>query len=238
MKNMLILLMMLVTCESFAVCSSPISRSNYGFGTVLSSSTLNTDLNSVYTRANELPGDCITDATITNSKLVAETVESDRIKNGTIVNADISASAAIARSKLASVNYTISSSSSTFSTNSTSATDVTNLSVSITTTGGPVEVYLVGDGSINSSALSVGRATGSEGNAFFRILRGATDVGGFTLGSFGASATPFRIYAPPGSGRILDTPAAGTYTYKVQASVSNSSESLFVNYVKLVAREL
>lgn len=90
MKSMLIIFAMILTSEAMAVCSSPIARTNLG-NVVLTATRYNTDLNTAYTRVNELPGDCITDETITSAK----------IDDGTIVNADISASAAIEMSKVA-----------------------------------------------------------------------------------------------------------------------------------------
>ena len=91
MKNVLIVFAMILMSEAMAVCSSPIARTNFSNLQVLTSTRLNTELNTVYTRANELPGDCIT----------AESITSTQIDDGTIVNADISASAAIAMSKVA-----------------------------------------------------------------------------------------------------------------------------------------
>jgi hypothetical protein len=51
----------------------------------------------------------------------------------------------------------------------------------------------------------------------------------------GATAT--GAYIPPSSFAHIDVPAAGTYTYKVQASVISGSDILF-NNVKLFAYEL
>jgi hypothetical protein len=84
-----------------AVCGSPISRTNNASTTKLTSTKLNADFNAAYTRVNELPGDCVTDATLSGVKIIDETVTSAKITNGTIVNADIAAAAAIAMSKIA-----------------------------------------------------------------------------------------------------------------------------------------
>ena len=53
----------------FAVCDTTISRTNNGANSVLTSAKYNTDLNTVYTRANNLPGDCIVDGSIDEAKL-------------------------------------------------------------------------------------------------------------------------------------------------------------------------
>jgi hypothetical protein len=65
-----------------AVCSSPISRPAYSALTTLTASSLNTNLDTVYTRANELPGDCITSESITTTQ----------IDDGTITSSDVTAS--------------------------------------------------------------------------------------------------------------------------------------------------
>lgn len=69
MKNLLIFFFIIFTAKTWAVCSSPISRTNNSPNTVLTSTKYNLDLNTVYTRANELPGDCVTDGTVTKAKL-------------------------------------------------------------------------------------------------------------------------------------------------------------------------
>ena len=94
MKQIFLLISLFFAHQALAVCSSPIARTNFSANQVLTSTRLNTDLNNAYTRANELPGDCITSESITTTQ----------IDDGTITNADISASAAI---DLAKTNYAV-----------------------------------------------------------------------------------------------------------------------------------
>jgi hypothetical protein len=62
MKNALILLCILLGIEfANASCSTQITRTNSSPNTVLTSTKYNTDLNTVYTKVNDLDGDCITD---------------------------------------------------------------------------------------------------------------------------------------------------------------------------------
>jgi hypothetical protein len=62
MKNALILLCILWGIEfANASCSTQITRTNSSPNTVLTSTKYNTDLNTVYTKVNDLDGDCITD---------------------------------------------------------------------------------------------------------------------------------------------------------------------------------
>lgn len=74
MKNLTILFFALFALEALGACTSTISRTNNGTNAILTSTKYNLDLNTVYNRANALPGDCVTDETITGAKLVASTV--------------------------------------------------------------------------------------------------------------------------------------------------------------------
>lgn len=70
MKNLLILLLLfIVTQVSIAGTCSSISRTNYTSGQVLTSSSLNTQLNSAYTFLNAYDGGCITSATLESDAL-------------------------------------------------------------------------------------------------------------------------------------------------------------------------
>lgn len=89
MKNICILFFLIFTLDAMAVCSSPVARTNFAVLEKLTSARLNSELNTVYSRVNELPGDCITNSTVTSAKIL----------DGTIVNADISDTAAISLTK-------------------------------------------------------------------------------------------------------------------------------------------
>jgi phage-related tail fiber protein len=79
MKSFIILAFILITQNLWAVCSSPISRTNNTPNAVLTSTKYNLDQNTVYARANNLPGDCIVDATISTTKLIDESVTAAKI---------------------------------------------------------------------------------------------------------------------------------------------------------------
>jgi hypothetical protein len=222
MKNIILLTVLFFVVEKVnAVCSSPISRNNFNALQVLTATRLNTELNTVYTRANELPGDCITDESITSTQ----------IDDGTIVNSDISGTAAILRSKLATPNYAISSSSGSFSSCNTTETDVTNLSVSLTTTGGLVEAYLVPATSSDSSVSITGSDSVHSGN--FYLKRNTTFVGQHLIESFSG----YILRIPSSVIRYFDTPTAGTYTYKITCQ-RGTNDTFAINHVRLVVREL
>lgn len=123
------------------------------------------------------------------------------------------------------LNSQLSSSCAVFSSASTSFVDVTNLSVSLTTTGRPVLIALIPDGSTSPCGFS---ATGVASQLIF--LRGATQVATFDL------TTTSSVLVPCSAITTIDFPAAGTYTIK--ARVKMGSGNTFVQYAKLIAYEL
>jgi hypothetical protein len=237
MKNLLIVFSMIFASNAMAVCSSPISRTNFSALQVLTATRLNTDLNAAYARANELPGDCVTDETITSAKILNGTIVSADIANATIVNANISTSAAIASSKLAAPNLIVSSTNSgDFSTTSTSFVDVTNVTASITTTGKPVIITFYGDDATNACRFGLNSPASLNTNGEYKLLRGATQVGLTAISLSGASGDLSRV-DPCGIVSFYDpAPPAGTYTYKLQAKANFGA--IYAGYVKMLVREL
>lgn len=139
----------------------------------------------------------------------------------------------VTRPNLPSVGQQISSSCGSFSTTSASFVDVTNLSVSITTTGRPVIIMFV---TTTTSGAFNGTGSSNSGGAFFQILRGATVVYSTQLliNPVGSGFT--EVTAPPGILNTIDFPPAGTYTYKLQAAKTDASAGA-VNII-MVAYEL
>lgn len=68
MKNF-ILLVALITFSAHAGTCTSISRTNYTTGQVLTSSSLNTNLNTAYSAINALDGGCVTDGTLEDGSL-------------------------------------------------------------------------------------------------------------------------------------------------------------------------
>lgn len=140
----------------------------------------------------------------------------------------------VQRQNLVSVGQQISSASGAANTTSTSFGDVTNMSVTITTTGRPVIIMLVPDG--GSTASNITNTTG--GPPRFQILRDASVIAVFEVATTTAvgAATTCSVSAI----HHIDVPAAGTYTYKLQfRGVSlGGGVSVTVNNAKLVAFEL
>jgi hypothetical protein len=144
----------------------------------------------------------------------------------------------VTKPKLAALGQQVSTLTSlTFSTSSTSFVDVTNLTVSITTTGRPVFVAMIPDPAGADAAFCSAQENSSGGDAtgIVAFLRGATNIGQFQLSSVVGSGANF--IATPGTFLTIDVVAAGTYTYKVQAK-RVFGDTFGVNYFKLIAYEL
>lgn len=179
------------------------------------------------------------------SNLAVTTAKIDNLAVTSVKIAD----GAVERAKLEALGQQLSSSSGTFSTNSATLTDVTNLSVSITTTGRPVMIMLVPDGTANISFVAAYQATNVDTGpqAEFAILRDAAVVARHSVMAFhsasgGDTEHISTIAVPVGSISMVDTPGAGTYTYKIQATYSSSTVTTDmyaeVFYAKLLVYEL
>lgn len=148
--------------------------------------------------------------------------------------------AVVTRAKQAALTAQVSSSSSgAFTTTSTSYTDITNMSVSITTTGRPVLIMVHGNGSGSEDGYFGILYAGESAYGHIKLVRASTDVVVVSFGTevTGASNVSFRI--PGSSFSYIDQPGAGTYTYKLQAKVSTDTSRTFsASQLKLVAVEL
>lgn len=130
-----------------------------------------------------------------------------------------------------------SNSSGSFSTTSTSFVDVTNLSVTIVTSGRPVHLVLVSDGATLVSYVQAFNSSGTSSVARFRFVRDATNLDELQLNAQAVGATTSGTGVPPGAISFIDFPGSGTYVYKLQGKVATSGQCIVEN-VKLVAYEL
>ena len=137
------------------------------------------------------------------------------------------------------LNYALSASCGSFNTSSTSPVSVTNLSVTITTSGKPVMVGLVADGSANSCILETGSGVTNSVTATVNILRGGSNIAQTQLYIIAApdSGTAEIVNSVPAPFLQFDSPGAGTYTYTATLTASASSGAT-LSYAKLIAYEL
>lgn len=128
--------------------------------------------------------------------------------------------------------FAVSGSSGTFSTTSGTYVQVTNLSVTITTTGRPVHLAIQPDGSGNPASINY---VGTASSVFLGVFRGVTAIFEHQLApTNNGGAQNSNWFLPP----LGDDPvAAGTYTYTVQAYVLGPPV-IGVNYCNLIAYEI
>lgn len=139
------------------------------------------------------------------------------------------------KANLPSLGQQLSSSSASFTTSSTSYVDVTNLTVTITTTGQPVMLMLQSDGSGTQSYLAASKT--STCSADIRFVRASSEVGSYHFGNDAAPASSGWII-PSSSAQFVDVIGAGTYTYKIQAKITSGTANMNVINTKLLAYEL
>lgn len=143
-------------------------------------------------------------------------------------------SGTIARTNLPSVGQQISTTTSGAYAVTSSMADVTNATVTITTSGRPVMLKLI---SGHATAGFGGRLElngGTNPNLNLQFVRDGTYVDSTSV----ACNSSTSVVVPAQGFSSIDTPTAGTYVYKLQAQVTGSGSTAYVNNVKLVAYEL
>lgn len=197
----------------------------------------------------------IGNATITGSQIASATITGSNIVSQTITQG-LLAVRSTGSSTEGAGGVSISSNCGSFSTSSTSFTNVTNLSVTLTTTGRPVFVGLIpfattaGSGDISSIGIEADPAADgdfAEAEAIFRI-QGPNAVWNASVllnaPNSASQAGTVQSSVPPGSLFAIDISVAnspGTYTYTVEAKVQTANSTTadaLASYCVLVAYEL
>lgn len=182
----------------------------------------------------------LADLAVTVAKLGAEAVETAKIKDLNVTAAKI-ATGVITQVKMGSVGQQASASSGSVTAAYATQADITNLTVTITTTGRPVMILCQHDGAgAGPAKFSIEITSGSSTQMGYNIIlqRGGSDLAQYQI-LMDANYTSGRIMVPSSCIQYLDTPAAGTYTYKIQALRSGvATTSLNTVFTKLVAYEL
>lgn len=122
-------------------------------------------------------------------------------------------STGITRASFGTLGQQISSGSGSFTHAASTYTDVTNLSITITSNGNPILLNVLPLSSAAAFSWIGGTHTGGSLDARFRFYRDATRIAEIKL-----TADSSVTQAPMGTVAI-ETPVAGTYTYKVQVAV-------------------
>jgi hypothetical protein len=139
----------------------------------------------------------------------------------------------VPRSSIKAVGQQISGSSGVFTRGVATFADITNLSVTLTTVGRPVALYITSDNSGGAYWDAV-VAGGVSSSCTIKIIRDANFVASWTLNSISATVNSEAAL----SLSTLDTPTAGTYVYKAQLSGSGTPATCEVINGKLIAYEL
>lgn len=143
----------------------------------------------------------------------------------------------VTRPKLEAVGQQVSSTCGSFSSSSGSAVDVTNLTVTLTTSGRPVVLFLIPDGSANVSEIDVQQSAGGVGVNQTALVRDGANLALYRLGAESTGGGTGTMRYPPGVISYLDVVSAGTYVYKIQTGTITGPGCNF-KYIKLVAYEL
>lgn len=134
--------------------------------------------------------------------------------------------------------YKVSASSDLATMTSGTYADVNNLSLSFKTTGRPVSIMFIGDGSTAGQIYGT-KGSGLEVLGYFKVLRDSTVVSEQTMviQANGNGANQIGIQVPVGALNTMDVPPAGTYTYKLQQKGA-ATYTIGVTYTKMLIYEL
>jgi len=128
----------------------------------------------------------------------------------------------------------VSGSSGDYSVSTTEA-DVTNLTVTITTTGRPIFIGLFPDGTAHGYLYS--RDGGSSSAMYLTVIRGSETIGQ-TMFFKESGSGPVEIRVPASSISLIDFPDARTNTYKLRARIGSNDSSGLISNCRLIAFEL
>lgn len=84
MRSLLIIAMVLIHFEAWGLCNSPIARRNVNTGEINYSTVINLDFNNLYTKSNNLAGDCIAENSIPENALADGSILNAAFANGSI----------------------------------------------------------------------------------------------------------------------------------------------------------
>lgn len=115
------------------------------------------------------------------------------------------------------------------------------LSVSLTTTGRPVFIGLIPDGTTTGSYIGgqQGAAVGQTGiGAIFTLTNDGSTISTHKVENAFNTSSAIQLYVPPGSFYFYDTPAAGSYSYAIKSRPIDGATNAQVFNCKLIAYEI
>jgi hypothetical protein len=178
----------------------------------------------------------IASATILGSNIAASTITDTNIASATIT---VDKLAAMTVGQSVGVNgFARSPSCGTYNQSTSGPSDVTNLNITITTSGRPLWLGIVMDSSGNSGIDFTVTTTGSGSGTIYFV---ETSPSSTTVGAYSYVAQPTAIATAtyPGCPLFTILPlAAGTYSFKVQASISAIVSNMLIQNMQLIAYEL
>lgn len=200
-SNLLSILVCLITFCGLSFASTltrPYGASDYAGGAKAVGAKVNSEFDTI---VNWLNG-----GNIESGNIASLGVATANLANGSVTNI-----------KRGSANVTVSTSSSLFQ-NTGALANVTNLTAAITTFGRPVLVrlepagtaYLVSNVSTTIGAVYASNSSGQ--GSYLTIVKDSSTLVKQPIAYMGASSERF---SPCSSFSYLDTPVAGTYTYKI-----------------------
>lgn len=149
------------------------------------------------------------------------------------------AGATVTRTNQVAVGQQVSTGSGGFThTGNTTVTAVTNLSVTITTSGRPVMLMLQADGSGNFTDISYFPGSGPAQECQLIFKRGSTTLSKTAIFTNQITGGGNFLAIPPGACSYLDVISAGTYTYTFNVQLGSSGDSVIIDQCVLVAYEL
>lgn len=172
----------------------------------------------------------IASGAITNAKIGSLAVDTAQINTGAITNAKIG-NAAVDTLQVAGNAVTVPSSAFTGGSTTLTGSYADVQSISVTTTGQPVSI------SFSCAALAQ-FASSFQGVAYFKLFRGTTELfsvdGSGIAIAWGILSTVNESSYGAVSFSFKESPAAGTYTYKVQAYAAYGSVFLWNRFLQIL----
>lgn len=168
---------------------------------------------------------------ITAAQIANQTITATQIAINTVVPRSYSSPTGTS----GSVVY--SASSGAFTTTSTSPVAVTNLSVTLATTGNPVFVGLIQDNTYSGTGgvSAISYSDNASSVVYIKTDGGGPVAVGLSTSNSGAFS---EVTVPPGSVNAIVFANAGTHTFSIEAASVLSGTTTAVYYCVLVAYEL